>query len=107
MSSIVHSARPPIASRISLTNRGRTGAAHWSATVSSERKENLLQPRRRILDPRTQLVERSHPPHGPIGEQHKAIANTFGVGQLVDGENQCASHRCGIAQDGNDLANLL
>src|SRR6266852_1988064 len=85
---MVHSARPPSTSRSSFMSSGRKGA-RCTAAASGERKEHLLQ--RRPSARMAQLVERAGAPQAAVGEQHEAVADPLGIGQLVDGENERAA----------------
>src|ERR1700682_4243086 len=102
---MVHRARPLTTSRNSLMTKGRTGD-RLGATKSGERKEYILQSSRGFSALRAKLVERSDTANPAIREQHEAVADTFSVHQLVDGENEGTPPASHLAKHPHDLAGL-
>src|SRR5436190_8798871 len=102
---MVHSARPLAISRSSLRSNGAE-AMRWGATISGERKENVLQTARRFPDSRPQLVECADAAYTALRKQHKPIADAFGFGQLVNCNNEAAPMLRRIAQNAHHLSRL-
>src|SRR5919204_364085 len=102
---MVHSARPLAISRSSLRNNGAV-AMRRGATVSGERKENVLQTAGRFPASRPQLVERADTAYTAVGKQHKAIADPFGFDQLVNCNNEAAPVLRRVAQNARHLSRL-
>src|SRR5258708_40044913 len=82
-SSIVHSARPLSISHSSLTSSGLRGASQ-TRNVSGEGKEDILQISVGEPGSRPEIIQCSCATNTAIGEENKAVANTFGIHQLVD-----------------------
>ena len=87
---MVHSARPLTISRNSLASNGRNGA-RAKGVASGERKEDVLESGRRHPGLRAQVRERADATDPAVREQHEAVADPFGVDQLMNGQNQRAS----------------
>src|SRR4051812_2247497 len=98
ISSMVQSARPLMLPRSSLTSRGRSGVRR-TAMTSGERKEDILQAGRHQLGLGAQLVERSGATHRAVREQHKTVADTLGVGELMDREHERAAGCCNTTDE--------
>src|SRR5215467_3320507 len=102
-SPMIHSARPLTISRSSFASKGGNGA---DAVSSGERKKNLLQMRRRQLGLGAQLVESAAGTDASGRQQHEAVADTLGVRELMDGENQGAPATGLVAKHAHDVAGL-
>src|SRR5258705_10280627 len=105
ISSMVQSAQPLTMPRSSLTSRGRSGVRR-TAMTSGERKEDVLQAGWHQLGPGAQLVERSGAAHRAIRKQHETVADAFGIGELMDRENDRAPGRCNAANEPHHIARL-
>src|SRR5215470_13300081 len=90
ISSMVQSARPLRMPRSSLASSGLSGVRR-TAMTSGERKENVLQAGGQQLCLGAQLLERAGPAHGAVREQHEAVADALGVGELMDREHERAA----------------
>src|SRR5258705_13890239 len=105
MSSMVQSARPLAMPHSSLASRGRSGAAR-SITASGERKEHVLQTTRSQSSLCTKLLKRTHTTHRTVSQQHKAVADALGIGQLMDCQYERAAACRHAANESHDLARL-
>src|SRR4029077_7158539 len=105
MSSSVHSARPLSISHSSLTSRGRR-EARWNAATSGERKEHVLQSPRALVGLCAKLIERPDAADPTLGEEHKPVADTLGITQLVDRKHEGAPPAGNLAQESHHLASL-
>src|SRR5262245_18432678 len=85
-SSSSHSARPEKISQSSLASSGASGAQ----IDSGERMESVLQAGVGQVDAHAQFRQRATTAHAAVGQQHEAIAHAFGIGQLMNGEDQRA-----------------
>src|SRR5215470_13822961 len=102
---MVQSARPVTTPQSSLTSKGASGARR-TPMASGERKEHLLEPGGAELRRGAQLGKRTDAPHRAAGEQDEAVADTLGIGELMDGEHERAAVRRHLAQERHDLAGL-
>src|SRR5262250_2421438 len=104
-SSTVQNACPTVRSRHSLPRRTANPPGRV-ARRSREGKEHLLQ--RRLTEPGSpsELVKGSFAPHTSAGQQHVAITEPLGIGELVDGQEKRAPLRQQPAQQLHYLAGL-
>src|SRR5262245_33118463 len=102
---MTQSARPLTISRSSLASSGRSGARETGAG-SGERKEDLLEMRRRQMRARAQAGERALAAQAPLRQQKEAVAHALGVGELMDREHEGAPARGRAAQHLGDGAGL-
>src|SRR5215475_5503732 len=99
---MIHSARPPATSRSSFISSGRNGEVR--PYFSRERKENVLQAGIGETGARPQLLVRSAAAHAPLRQEKKAVADAFGIRQLMDREHERAALPGLGAQDAHDVA---
>src|SRR5262245_40810223 len=89
--SITHHARAVMSSRHSFATRIRRARVRQPA-ASGEGKKQVLEARRRVgARERGELVDGPFAARAPAAQEHEAIADAGGVGDLVDGEDERAA----------------
>src|ERR1044072_2176381 len=102
---MVQSARPLTISASSFASSGRSGAPR-TVFASGERKEDLLQRSSGHTGLLTQFFERADPPHLASSQKNEPVANPVRVGELVNGQNERASHQSLVPDHTDDVTRL-
>src|SRR5437899_8676226 len=105
-SSIVHNALPLRTSHSSFASSGQRGACRTTA-VSGERKEVLLQAAGGEMRAHAEVTECAGPADAAVSEQDKAVADPFGIQQLMDRQDQGAPLGRAPPEHAHDLTRLL